>query len=466
MAGLATRISRGMWQYSDDYMSTVGGCDIHKLSQDISFYCVTTGYYCSIFGVPSFPQVFPDTMLACIPHTMSRKRKAIPFATLDYDLKRPLRKRTCREVDITSPSNSEEIKSLDLVVMSRPSRTRRLASVKAQIAVTSLLSAEHHRSRSSSPHNCTTEDEVLDKLPASLSTCARRPHSLFDEKITQNKLKRKGDSCNSSLSPLSSLGSEWDEEKVVESCWKVSHPNIKSPVLNLMPVVECTKIPAKPRAKKSVDPAKLNGYVRRMASLNARACVSAMMEPVRRPSKQKGLPSKSIPASATSPVCNPSESLSSSPRRVSPRRSPVPQPGVVTHSRHDSVEKEIFDGNFSPEGYVVVCGSPMTLKEYGIIRGSEYSETSNFNTEGLLWNGDTLHPQSRVYLTPDGSLPRLIVPPVCPVRPNCVQEAKALAKIPLPKKPRAVKVYYCTCMHYFKLLKASTQNYQSLLVST
>ena len=406
-------------------------------------------------------------MLACIPHTMSRKRKAIPFAPSDYDLKRSLRKRTCREVDITSPSSREEIKSLDLVVMSRSSRTRRLASVKAQIAVTSLLSAEHHRSRSSSPHNCTTEDnEVLGKLPASLSRCTRRPHSLFDEKITQNRFKRKGDSCNSSLSPLSSLGSEWDEEKVVESSWKVSPPKIKSPVLNLMPVVECTKIPAKPRAKKSVDPAKLNGYVRRMASLNARACVTAMMEPVRRPSKQKGLPSKSTPAPTTSPVCNPSECLSSSPRRVSPRRSPVPQQSVVSHSRHNSVEKEIFDGNFSPGGYVVVCGSPMTLKEYGIIRGCEYSETSNFNTEGLLWNGDTLHPQSRVYLAPDGSLPRLIVPPVCPVRPNCVQEVKGFAKIPLPKKTRAVKVYYCTCMHYFKLLKASTQNYQSLLVST
>jgi hypothetical protein len=250
------------------------------------------------------------------------------------------------------------------------------------------------------------------------------------------------------VSPLSSLGSEWDEEnKVMDVKLKGPPPTIRTPVLHLIPVIECREVPAKtqPKAKKVVKPPmKLNGYVRRMASLNARACVSAMMEPTRRPTKKKSLP-PNVPepstTSAESPAQSPQECLS----RVSPQGSPAPQPGITNHSRPNSAEKEIVGNVTSPsssKGYVVVCGSPNTLTECGIIQGSGYSEASAFNAEGLLWNGDTLHPQTRVYLTPDGTMPHLIVPPVCPTRPSRVQETKAFARTQHPKmrkKPTAVK---------------------------
>lgn len=404
-----------------------------------------------------FLQGLPNTMLACIPHTMSRKRRGIPFATSgQYDV--PATKRS-RKDDATSHSKGI---GMDLVVLSRPSRSSRLASVKAQIAVRSLLSAENHRSRSSSPHEYNTgQDEetliVESSWPVSLSNHAERPHG-FNEKIRfgrENQKEDQVDSCNSSPSPLSSLGSECDEEKVMDFHSRALPPKIKSSFLNLVPVAECSTASPTPKAKKSQLPAKLNGYVRRMASLNARARVSAMMEPMRRPSKQKVLPptsSESTAVSAKSPVCSPCHSLSSS-RRVSPRRSPVPQHGVVTRSRQNSAEKEIVDTNpSSSRRYVLVCGSPMTLKECGIIQG-EISEAPTFNSEGLLWNGDTLHPQSRVYLSPDGTVPHLIVPPVCPARPSRVQETKSLAKTRHQKKQAAVKVYIqCiykyTCMYY------------------
>ena len=409
----------------------------------------------------SFVQVFYDKMLVYIPHTMSRKRNSIPFATSDQH-NAPAAKRSRKDA-ATAPAghnkgiSDEENESLDLVVFSKPLRSRRLASVKAQIANTSLLNAEHNRSRSSSPNECNIEGDDREEAfvaknswPESLATGGPvRPHR-FNEKISQRRFRgEEAESCSSSVSPLSSLGSEWDEEnKVMDVKLKGPPPIIRTPVLHLIPVIECREVPAKtqPKAKKVVKPPmKLNGYVRRMASLNARACVSAMMEPTRRPTKKKSLP-PNVPepstTSAESPAQSPQECLS----RVSPQGSPAPQPGITNHSRPNSAEKEIVGNVTSPsssKGYVVVCGSPNTLTECGIIQGSGYSEASAFNAEGLLWNGDTLHPQTRVYLTPDGTMPHLIVPPVCPTRPSRVQETKAFARTQHPKmrkKPTAVKV--------------------------
>ena len=409
----------------------------------------------------SFVQVFYDKMLVYVPLTMSRKRNGIPFAISDqHNAPAAKRRRNNAATGLASHMkgmSDEENESLDVVVFSRPLRSRRLASVKAQIANTSLLNAEHHRSRSSSPSECNTETDdreepfvVENLLPCSLPSGAPERPQKFSEKISQNRIKgEEVESCSSSLSPLSSLGSECDEEKVVDVKVKGSPPTIRTPVLHLIPCRE-KPVQSQPKARKKVDnpPMKLNGYVRRMASLNARACVSAMMEPVRRPSKKNSMPPSVPEPSSTltkSPAQSPQESLSIPCHGVSPAGSPVSQPAIMNHSWANNTERENVTSPSSSKGYVVVCGSPNTLTECGIIQGTGYSETEAFNAEGLLWNGDTLHPQSRVYLNPDGTLPHLIVPPVCPARPTRVQETKAFAKTQQQKKrkkPTAVKVWY------------------------
>ena len=393
---------------------------------------------------------------------MSRKRNNIPFAISDqHDTPAAKRRRNNATTSLTSPIRGIS-ESLDVVVFSRPLRSRRLASVKAQIANTSLLNAEHHRSRSSSPigNECNMETDdreepfvVKNPLPVSLPSGAPERPQRFSEKISQKRIKgEKSESCSSSLSPLSSLESEWDEEKVVDVKLKGPPPTIRTPVLHLVPCRE-KPVQSQPKAKKKVDnpPMKLNGYVRRMASLNARACVSAMMEPVRRPSKKNSMP-PSVPEppipSPKSPVQSPQECLSIPCHRVSPAGSPVSQPAIMNHSWPNNTERENVTSPSSSKGYVVVCGSPNTLTECGIIQGSGYSEAEAFNAEGLLWNGDTLHPQSRVYLNPDGTLPHLIVPPVCPTKPSRVQETKVFAKTQQQKKrkkPTAVKVSFSNC---------------------
>ena len=439
-------------------------------------------------------------MLAFIPENMSQKRK-VPFATIDQD-EAPLTKKsrkynptTTTTAATASHRDGSEQRSLDLVLFPRPSRSRRVASLKAQIANASLLIAEHQhrhsRSRSSSPNELTSTTDTDDERTVSVDDgqCWQSPQGpsgkpqKFSERVTGQRARGYGgggrrfdqpESCTSSLSPPSSLGSEWEEVAHESRDHLLSGPHgspkMKSPILSITPVTEFEsgkQWPMKqtgPRRKKRFYPPSITGYVQRMASLNARACVSAMMEPVRRPYRRRA----DLVSSKTtkSPPKELGLGQSGLPvRRVSPRRSPIPpaaaEPGVVTRSRQSSAEKESIaerepgteretdqsslladlPSPSSSQGYFVLCASPNTLKQCGIIQG--FSEASATNSEGLLWNGNTVHPQARVYFTAEGTLPHLIVPPVCPVRPNGVHEAKARVMSLHTKKRkrmRAVKV--------------------------
>ena len=391
-------------------------------------------------------------MLTYIPHTMSRKRN-MPFLTMSTQTDvLPSSKKSRQEYAYSSYSSAGEDNhhSLDLVVLSRSSRSRRMASVRAQIANTSLLIEEHQLSRSPSPSHLYTEEDEAEmeenSWKDSLPTDSERPQQI---NLSSRELEKTGEQATMScspLSPLSSLCSECNMEKFGDIFKKAStHPQNERPVF-LKPVIECGKKTSKPRAKKYVEPPKLNGYVRRIASLNARACVSAMMEPTRhrRSTKRKAVPSETPQVPTSEIILN---SSTANPEHSSPGRSPVPHQGVVTRSRQNSAEKdEISDTSPSvSKEYVLLCASPNTLTACGIIQGSVCSELSPINAEGLLWNGGTIHPQSRVYLTPEGTVPQLIVPPVCPTRPNRVLETIALAKTLQPGRGRKQKAKKVIC---------------------
>ena len=191
----------------------------------------------------------------------------------------------------------------------------------------------------------------------------------------------------------------------------------------------------------------------RIASVNACACVSVLMEATRHPSKPKYNASQAV----TPPEANGDTHKLSS---VSNGSSAQGRSNLVSLPHQlklkNSAKKNIIDkandtnscGGWDYWKYIVACASPTTLERYGIIRATESaaeSEDVPYNTEGLLWNGETLHPQSRLYLCADGSVPQRIVPPVQPATMASVQKSVCKAKKQFKRKGRkqaAVKV--CT----------------------
>ena len=70
-------------------------------------------------------------------------------------------------------------------------------------------------------------------------------------------------------------------------------------------------------------------------------------------------------------------------------------------------------------------------------------EEASFNTLGLLYNGDTVHPHACIFLTNDWTVPERIIPVVVPAKPESLQRAMKRAKEQhrqSRKKLKAVKV--------------------------
>ncbi len=179
--------------------------------------------------------------------------------------------------------------------------------------------------------------------------------------------------------------------------------------------------PITPVASSSVV---IGGYVQRMASLNARACVSAYLEPERKFSpKHKKAPSSSSsapkPAVPNVPVTkNSGDSISRADSSVVPSvckvstETPKSKPVVVNLNGNESVIPIIkFDGS----------GSPSTL----IIKELDDDSGVPYNSEGLLYNGDSIHPDARVFVADDKKfqLPKKIVPSLVPARLSTVKRA-------------------------------------------
>ena len=388
-------------------------------------------------------------MLAFAAPTMStRKRRGSPIFCSDQ-LGLPVKKRAREERNTSQnlPKCGVEMKRdrpVHLLTWPSSNRTRRVASIKAQIAMSSQLKAETPPASPQPISHMDMEDGVEEEekspsppyVPDAGKIMTNGLSGIDSFKKDRDEEKMGIDSCSASPSPLSSLDSEWDDERK-ESFQIKTPPKLKKAVLSLVPV-DCKKAPSKPKPKKPAQTLRREvestWYVKRMASLNARACVSVLMESTRRPSKPKPAPPPTIPPAPQ--AVKPPYSQSASCTTPSPRSTPAPSSDLLSRrdaSRHSNTDKD--DGSdsgssiFSSKKYVLACASPSTLERYGIIQTIEReTEAVPYNTEGLLWNGDTLHPHSRMYLSPDGSVPRLIVSPVRPAKPSSVNKAVGGAK--------------------------------------
>ena len=404
-------------------------------------------------------------MLACVvPDMSTQKRRGSLFTWDQPGLPVTKRAREQRSSNQKSTDSMGKLRQpVPLFMYCSPSHTRRIPDIRARIGAPPLLK------------NVPTFVEVCQKI-----TKKKKGEEIKDIEGENGVRKKKdetkevmsfnGCKSQSPVSLLSSFEDEFPASKVP--------PKLKqSPTLLTSPVAHsCKKSLVNSRPTTQRNNGESSWYVKRMASLNARACVSVLMESTRRTSKAK----KGISHEATTPrpitprPVSPPKENGGIPKPSSPHASnPTPLSLILIQkisSRQSSVDRD--DGTscgFSDyRSYVVACASPTTLERYGIIQTTEStteSEDVPYNTEGLLWNGDTLHPQSRVYLCADGSVPQRIVPPVQPATIASVQKAVCKAKKQHRKngKKKAMKVII---IYEYKVNKLVSYVYKNRLFNS
>lgn len=217
------------------------------------------------------------------------------------------------------------------------------------------------------------------------------------------------------------------------------------------------------------------GYMRRMASLNASACVSALMEPEKRTRPNKnilGKPVSMVESHIREQAREPRKSWSlSSSEDLSPG---VPSPIMeLKHSRagnfslsparyyesssssSSSPSSSEADTSKDSDDILGMSGAHevytlLALATLASAAGYDLDEIP-YNTLGLLYNGDTIHPAARVFYTSDTdlTLPDRIIPTVVPSQANFVRPAisEALTQRLVGKKRKGAKVscYDCLC---------------------
>jgi hypothetical protein len=203
------------------------------------------------------------------------------------------------------------------------------------------------------------------------------------------------------------------------------------------------------------------GYMRRMASLNASARVSALMEPEKKYKNTATEPHKFNSNEALLRESRKSWSISSSddlsigipsptedfelPGQKDLSLSPARFYGSSSTSSEADVSKDSDEilGAISEPGdmykRLLALAALHTATTYDL-------DEIRFNTLGLLYSGDTIHPSKRVFYTSDTdfSLPDRIIPRVVPSQEKFLGPAirNALAQRSAGKKRRGAKVSY------------------------
>ena len=184
------------------------------------------------------------------------------------------------------------------------------------------------------------------------------------------------------------------------------------------------------------------GYVHRMASLNARACVAAFLEPERKASpKLTGQNGYNKPDRSRVKRNSKSNSSKLSLPATGDDSMTKPKAVVLNLSAIENaipVIKLETNGLQIPACAVIVQGPNDHYHDEGA--------KVPYNKMGLLYNGDTLHPHAQVFLTQSRNneleLPSRVVPVLVPSRLSTVKKAaeKAAATGVLQYSKRRVKV--------------------------
>ena len=266
--------------------------------------------------------------------------------------------------------------------------------------------------------------------------------------LKNNGVKRKSESPMveriSALSTQNHTNSDVDSDCSESGRTSILKSKIKQPAIVLTKMTQPIKkktTPSSSSAPRPITPVAsssvvFGGYVHRMASLNARACVSAYLEPERKfaPKHKKTPSAVPKPALPNVPMSkDSSDSVSRTDSAVVPSickvytEVPKSKPVVVNLNGNESVIPIIkFDGS----------GTPSTL----IIKELDDDSSVPYNREGLLYNGDSIHPDARVFVADDlkFQLPKRIVPTLVPARlstvKRAVKRATSIGILPSSKK--------------------------------
>lgn len=197
------------------------------------------------------------------------------------------------------------------------------------------------------------------------------------------------------------------------------------------------------------------GYMRRMASLNASACVSALMEPEKRTRPHKNILGKSQTQLRQQP--RKSWSLSSSDDLSLGMPSPImdlEHTGAANMSlspvrslRSSSSSSEANTSKDSDD----ILGATEPHEVYTLLALATLASAVNYDLDdipynklGLLYNGDTIHPAARVFYNSDTdlTLPDRIIPTVVPYQKKFLMSAisGALTQRLVGKKRKGAKV--------------------------
>ena len=198
-------------------------------------------------------------------------------------------------------------------------------------------------------------------------------------------------------------------------------------------------------------------YMRRMASLNASACVTALMEPEKRSNIHKNSINSQLNTDqrSSSPVHSNDDLTSPA---ISPSKTSTQSPD--SSSGHNSLPPGSLNSSFSSlssPGDVDVCTPVYTFLALASIAAASNSELDDvpYNKLGLLYNGDTVHPHARVFYSSDTdlTLPDRIIPTIVPSQGRCVRSvtSNALAQKHVGKK-KAAKVREILRILYFWLI--------------
>ena len=210
---------------------------------------------------------------------------------------------------------------------------------------------------------------------------------------------------------------------------KMSHPVKKK----VTPALASQKHQISPEISSVV----VGGYVQRMASLNARACVAAYLESERRcspkrpknvgVSKMKSISDSKIKCETTSEsLASKVQSEARSTKLIVLRNEDVtPLKFYGSRSSSSQVIEEVHDGSVA------------------------------YSKDGLLYNGDTIHPDAKVFVTDccKLQLPEKIIPTLVPTRSSTVTRAIRVAAstgvLPSSKKHNKVRIRLHNYHHGF-----------------
>jgi hypothetical protein len=350
--------------------------------------------------------------------------------------------------NIKSISESQDQSELFLPMYLAP--LRRTASLKAELQVSLLYNDNSRRpqlftepqvSLSNIRSTIKSTDDDSQKKPIVAGRLNHKDVAMDGRipvvNLKNNGVKRKSESPMveriSALSTQNHTCSDVESDCSESGRTSILKSKIKQPAIVLTKMTQPIKKKAAPSSLSTcphpITPVAsssvvIGGYVQRMASLNARACVSAYLEPERKFSpKHKKAPSSSSssvpkPALPNVPVTkNSSDSISGTDSSVMPSvckvytEAPKSKPVVVNLNGNESVIPIIkFDGSGSPSTLII-----KELDDDGV----------PYNSEGLLYNGDSIHPDARVFVADDKKfqLPKKIVPILVPARLSTVKRA-------------------------------------------